>query len=501
MLRFAVHDTSGAGPEFSLEGVMLFDQEDLVVPGTVEFVDGHVECRRHGSRAVGLGLLFDTGSSGKLSLQTCLLPDRNEPYRLLVELARHRIAIFLVKSEEWQMLDLSDDHPAMQLWESARQHLTRALVTRDPVVADEQAMTALNMGIEASERLAMAHAEILLHRRYASRAASKTSLGVRVHSRQQGATLKELVGAHFDLLTIPMRWAELQPKPGSYDWSQVDAWLAWAQDSGKKVIAGPLVDLNPGGLPNWLIQKKVSSEELGDLAYGHVEQVVHRYGDAIGMYCTTSGLNTNSVMQLSRKQMIDIERSLAVLVRQGRRGRKVMIELSQPYGEFLFRNDKALSPFVYIEQLIQEGIRIDAIGLRLLFGGKGEGMAARDFMQIARLLDRFFLLERPLVLTNVGVPAEQPDQGGGWWMKPWTPKQQASWASRLFPLALSRPYIESVQWTDLYDHESTSLDSGGMIDSRGTPRPVLQKLLAMRNKLLKPLGPLSLPRKEDQSTT
>ncbi len=479
---------------------MLFDQEDLVVPGTVQLVDGQIECTRSGNRAVGLGLLFDTGPSGKLSLQTCLLPDRKEPYRLMVELARHRIAIFLAKSEEWQMLDLSDDHPAMQLWESARQHLTKALVTRNPIVADEEAMSALNKGIEASERLAMAHAEILLHRRFAVRPASRTSLGSRVHPGQQGDALKELVDTHFDLITIPMSWGRLQPSPGKYDWSEIDAWMAWAQDTGTKVLAGPLVDLNSGGLPGWFAEKKISPDQIGDLAYDHVEQVLHRYGDVVGMYCTTSGVNTNSVMQLSRKQMVDMERSLAVLVRQGRRGRRVMIELSQPYGEFLFRNEKALSPFIYIEQLIQEGIRLDAIGLKLLCGGDRAGMATRDFMQIARLLDRFFLFERPLVLTNVGVPGEPLGPGGGWWMKPWSPEQQASWASRLLPLALSRPYVESVQWTDLYDHEGTSLASSGLIDPKGSPRPVFKKLLALRKRLMAPIGPLTLPRKEDPSS-
>ena len=174
-----------------------------------------------------------------------------------------------------------------------------------------------------------------------------------------------------------------------------------------------------------------------------------------------------------------------------------MIELSQPFGEYLFRNTEALAPFIYVEQLIQEGIRLDAIGLRLLFGSDREGMATRDFMQVSRLLDRFFLLERPVVLTNVGVPAESPGHEGGWWMCPWSPEQQASWASRLLPLALSKPYVESVLWTDLYDHDEGSLPYGGMIDSKGVPRPVFQKLLAMRKRLLEPLGHLKLPRKED----
>ena len=106
---------------------------------------------------------------GDLMLQTCLLPDRPEPYILAVELARHRIKMFIAKSEEWQMFDLSAEHPAMQLWEEARQLFTRSLTTHDPVKADGYARRSLKRSVDASERLALAHAEILLHRRYGQR--------------------------------------------------------------------------------------------------------------------------------------------------------------------------------------------------------------------------------------------------------------------------------------------------------------------------------------------
>ena len=492
MLRFAVHDEHGPATSWDLNAPLLLDQEDLVVPGTVRFRDGCIECKRAGSRAIGLGLLYDTGACGRLALQTCLLPDREEPYHLTVELARHRIAIFLAKSEEWQMLDLSEEHPAMALWESARQLLTKSLVAKDPGVAERHAREALVKGIEASERLAMAHAEILLHRRYQERPASSTTLGVRVHPVRHGSAIGDLLKKHFDLVVMPMQWPVLVPSKGRYDWEHTDRWMAWAQDNQVKVVAGPLVDLNAGGLPEWISS---DPERVSDLAYEHVERVVARYGDVIGMFCTTSGVNTNTACQFSRKQMISLERSLSVLVRQGRRGRRVMIELSQPFGEYLSTQDEALSPFVYLEQLAQEGIRLDAIGLRMLFGAASSGMEARDLMQIGRLLDRFFLLEMPVLLTNVGVPSEQVDAAGGWWYDSWSDERQAKWVSRLMPLALSRPYIESIFWTDLYDHESTLPVCSGLLNAQGKPKPALQRMLALRKRLREPLGPLQLPKK------
>jgi hypothetical protein len=495
MLRFAVHDEHGPALQWPLDQIALYDQEDVVVAGDVQFKNGCIECRRSGSRAVGLGLLFDTGACGKLALQTCLLPDRDTPYQLTVELARHRIAIFLAKCEEWQMLDLSEEHPAMVLWESARQLLTRALVAGDALVADAHAREALVKAIEASERLAMAHAEILLHRRYQTKPASSATFGVRLHPSKHSGALEELLQKQFDLISMPMRWSVLAPSKGVYDWKQTDTWMGWAQDNNIKIVAGPLIDLNPGALPGWVEAVAADPERVSDLAYEHVEQIVHRYGDLIGMFCTTSGINTNTTCRMNRRQMIALERSLAVLVRQGKRGRRVMIEISQPFGEYMYKDESAVPPFIYLEQLSQEGIRLDAIGLRLLLGEATRGMATRDLMQIGCLLDRFFLLERPVLLTNVGVPSEQVDPGGGWWHSPWSDTNQAKWASRLVHLALSRPYIESIFWTDLFDHEDTTPSSGGLLSVRGKPKPVLQKILSIRKRLQTPLGPLSLPRK------
>ena len=96
---------------------------DICIPN-FSMRNGVIECEASNLRALGLRLLFDTGACGSLALQTCLLPPRDAPYHLSVELARHRIATFLVKSEEWQMLDLSMDHPAMKQWEAARQTST-----------------------------------------------------------------------------------------------------------------------------------------------------------------------------------------------------------------------------------------------------------------------------------------------------------------------------------------------------------------------------------------
>ena len=149
MLQFAVFKDSAPASQWALNHARLLDRDDLVVPGEIDFKDGLINCNRRGVRPTALLLQYDAGEAGMLSLQTCLLPHREKPYILSVELARHRIAIFLAQAEVWQM-HLSQEHPAMVMVQSARQIFTRAMVTPDPAQADAYGFKALGLALKAS---------------------------------------------------------------------------------------------------------------------------------------------------------------------------------------------------------------------------------------------------------------------------------------------------------------------------------------------------------------
>jgi hypothetical protein len=490
MLRFAVFDADGPARAWPLVGAHLLGPEDLPVPGDVEFKKGHVVCRKQGNQTVSLCLQYDAGSVGTLMLQTCLLPERERPYTLAVELARHRIKSFLTKSEEWQILDLDGGHPAVAAWEKARQIFTQSLTTPDPLGRDRAARKALTLGIEATERLALTHAEILLHRRFGQRPASSTTLGVRVCPDRDTPALKQLVGKDFDLLMVPLTWRRLEVEEGKYDWDPVDRWIDWARSQGKPVVAGPLLDFSKQALPKWMYVWQHDYDTCRDLAYDHVERVVERYRSSVGMWNLASGINLNDNFQFSSEQMIDLVRMASLLVRHGGRAGRSMVEVVQPFGEDGARHAGAVPPITFIDRLVQEGIRIDAVGVQLLFGSSRRGRAARDLMQISSALDRYFFLELPVIVSAAGVPSATIDELGGWWLDRWSPQIQAKWSSRAFVIAMSKPYVESFFWADLYDHRRADVAAAALIDEQGRTKPVLQKLTAVRKRLRKPLGAL-----------
>ena len=62
--------------------------------------------------------------------------------------------------------------------------------------------------------------------------------------------------------------------------------------------------------------------------------------------------------------------------------------------------------------------------------------------------------------------------------------------SRVFAVAMSKPFIETLVWTDLYDHPQADLPAGGLVSADGRAKPVLQRLITTRKRLRKPLGPM-----------
>jgi len=497
MLRFAVYEDDGLSKEDPLLGAYVMGADDLAEPGKIAFKGDEIQCQKRGSRSTALCLQYDAGRMGVLMLQTCLLPDRNEPYILALELARHRIKFFITKSEEWQMFELSAEHPSIKLWEQARRRFTRALTAATPTEAAKAARQALIDAIEATELLAMAHAEILLHRRYAQRPASSTALSVRIWPSMASKPNQDNAAKEFDVVVIPMRWSELEKEEGNYDWSALDRTMQWAAGIGKPIIAGPLIDFSKDAVPNWLYVWQNDYDTCRDLVYDHVERLVKRYAEFVSIWNLSSGLNTNENFKLKFEQMIDLTRMASLRVKQERKNARVMIEVANPFGEHCANNRDSVPPVTFVDRVMQEGIRLNCIGIKVLLGRRDAGMSCRDLMQISNMLDRYFLLDVPVLLTAVGVPSEEIDARGGRWCEAFSDSLQARWATRIFAIALSKPFVESVTWADLFDHEHAELDKTGLMDANGKPKSALQRLVSVRRRLKKPLGALRLPGMQD----
>ena len=520
-----------AGP---LPGASIVGPDAVPVTGAAVAQPGLIRCEKTSSEAAALSIqvtldasalaslgpcLLPDGTAlrplGQLVLQTCLLPDRDRPYLLTLELARHRVMLILNKLEEWQAFESLAADPVMPVIEKAREAFTQALVALPRQAtpdddADRLALRALWIALEASERLALRQAQLDFgapaRARMHAQAADDLGAGQPVlHPTRAGLVLpqapavgvtisplvftdpaKDLAAKAADFITMPMRWLEMEPAEGEYAFARTDRWIEWAVRAAKiPVVAGPVIDFRPHAVPDWLYIWENDYDTLRELVYEHMKAVVTRYRRTVNRWTVCSGLHANRNFAFTFEQMIDLTRICVLVTRKLHPKAKVQVEIVEPWGEHHSADRRSLPPTLYAEMLAQASIQFDTLALRIQMGVPAPGLATRDLMAFSAMLDQYAALDRPIAITAAGVPAapidltDDENQGlsGGSWRQPWSNQAQADWASAFLAVALAKPFVQSVCWQELADPTaSAEMPRGGLADAAGAPRPVCERL-------------------------
>jgi len=546
MLRFVDFDLTHTDRTGPIPGAYLIGQDQVAIAGEVARENGVIHCEKTTPDAAALALQVDLGRDqlamiddspsesgielsplGTLVLQTCLLPERERPYPLVLELARHRIMLVLQRLEHWQAFEHAEGTDAMEMFYEARRRFVDALASAHATIEPgsepaRSALRALWLGIESAERLTALQARHDLSERLSGRlyerlgdeSDDRATAQPVLHPSRGGVVLphKPLVGTlvspgvfsesttdavarSCDFLTVPMRWREMEPAEGVYDFSRTDRWIEWAIRTAKiPVVAGPLIDFRAVSAPDWLYIWENDYETLRELVYEHIKTLVTRYRRTVTRWTVCSGLHCGESFKLSFEQMMDLTRICVLVTRKLHPRAKIQIEITQPWGEYHTRDRASLPPLLYAEMLSQAGVQLDAFSVRLQMGSSRPGLQTRDLMTLSDLLDRYSMLDRPITVSSFGVPAatEPPGEGTtsdtgpppapGSWRRDWSDPTQADWLGAVGAIALSKPYIESVCWHELVDpSDRGEMPEGGLMRTVAEPRKSLSRLAALRD--------------------
>ncbi|MFK7759291.1 MAG: endo-1,4-beta-xylanase [Phycisphaerales bacterium] len=543
MLRFVSPDPTPPTTDL-LAGAYLVGKDNVAITGEVTVRDGIILCERGSTEAAAIAVQLDLSQErldqiqgdltiegvtlnplGTWTLQTCLLPPREHPYLLVLELARHRIMTFMTKLEDWQAIESAEGTLPMRLLEEARRSFMQALVAKHESIqpdsqASKHALRALWIALEASERLALLqahrdfpvrtdgtmyesmdpdHADIaskkpILHPgRGGVILPLKPAIGTVVSPNVFAPVTHDAITRSCDFITVPMRWNEMEPAEGEYSYQKTDRWIEWAIRTARlPVVAGPLIDFRAISVPDWLYIWENDYDTLRELVYEHIKTLVTRYRRTVTRWTVCSGLHCGEHFKLSFEQMMDLTRISVLVTRKLHPRAKIQVEITQPWGEYHTRDRSSLPPLLYAEMLSQAGIQIDAFSLRIQMGSYRSGLQSRDLMAFSAMLDQYAMLDRPITISSFGVPSSKiaprdelpttPDSGQ--WRRPWDDALQADWLSAYGAVALSKPYIESVCWHELADTSgATDMRTGGLMDIKGLGRPSLDRLSDLRTAI------------------
>jgi hypothetical protein len=491
-IKFEIYREGQRLTQFNPVTPMAVGPESVPMPADISFRDGLLIVNRNEDHALGLALMWEVAGIGNLHLETTRLIPRDRPYNLNVELARCRLMKIVQKQEDWNLFDFPKAEKFFQRFKDSQNLLCDALGKLDqPSEAAKLADESLAISIDLSEQLAAFHCDLLINRRKASVGFVKHIFGCKVDPVIQNQKYKDTLTSQFDYAVLPLRWKQLQAQEHTFDASPVDEWMELLSRKRMPIIAGPIIDLTDGEVPDWMYIWEHDFDTLRDLAYEYVQKVVTRYRKAVSVWNVCAGLHTNEVFTLSFEQVIELTRLLVAQVKTLLPQAKTLVTIKYPFGEYHARSRASVPPMLYAEMVAQGGINFEAFGLELEMGVPVSGMYDRDLFQFSSMLDKFSTLGRPVFLTGLNVPSRgTPDpadrsegkldpSAAGYWKRPWDGDLQAEWLVAAYRMALSKPYVESIAWSNLADISPT-LPGGGLLDDMLKPKPSFIKLQEMR---------------------
>ncbi|HLW67625.1 MAG TPA: endo-1,4-beta-xylanase [Gemmataceae bacterium] len=459
-------------------------------PTSVEVEPRRLLLRRSLDESGYLQVPWQIEGMGRLMSTTATLMERAEPYSLPLELARGKINQVRNTLGEWNSLGFTLKPDLADQFRLAHAHFCKAVSLHPSAEADSLAQAALADVHRLIDRMAPSFTDYLFQLRQQRVPRLDTSFGCRLQSLP---TDSGAMAASFNTICVNMNWRAIEPHEAEYRWDETDALLQWAKGEQIPVVAGPLIDFSPSGLPDWLWLWEQELPNLANFMCDYVETAIARYRGQVRRWQLTSAANFSSVLSLSEDEMLWLTARLAEAAMQIAPDIELVVGVSQPWGEYLAREEHTYLPLVFLDTLLRAGLRLAALDLEIAMGIDPRGSYCRDLLEISRLLDSFAVLGTPLHVslsfpsasdTDANAESEQ-EPTAGYWHNGFTPETQRAWAVAVAAMAAVKPYVQGVYWGHLSDAEPHRFPNCGLLDLAGQPKPALEGLRLVREAHLR----------------
>ncbi len=481
-MKFQVFKNGNIFENFTLSGAYLFGGDGIGIRRSeITFKDGFINCKKVNLETAGLALLWPIEGFGKVMLPTTCLPERERPYNLNVEIARAKLMQIVNKREDWSFFNSMKG--MSELSEEAHDFFIKAIQNiSDPPEASKLADEALSRAVLLSEKLAIKQAQLLFHTRMKSHGFGRGCFSCRIDPMEidNPMYIEKLLDL-FGSVTIPINWAEIESEKGIYNFSKIDVCMETLAKKKLTISTGPLLCFKEEYLPKWLLNGSNSFEKIRETAYHFITEIVSRYSNIVRVWYAISGLNAFNHFGFRFEQILEMTRAANMAVKQASDRALKIIEISNPWGEYYTTALNSIPPLVYMDMVVQSGINFDAFGLQVRFGKDQAGMHIRDMLQISAILDMFAPIAKPIYITTVEVPSQNGegennvDQAGIWHDK-WNQPLQAKWIRQFFQIALSKPFVNSVSYSNLMDTEESVIANSGLLTAQLEPKESYQAL-------------------------
>jgi hypothetical protein len=451
---------------------------------------GELVLERLASDSGNLHIPWDVEGFGQVALSTATLMERPEAYYLPLELARGKIGQVRSQMAEWEMGGLGVSRPVHEKVDEALGYFAQAaVVEHDSEQSVRLADEAVRAALEAANLLAACYADQVL----GERPSASQKLGTLLAADLGRPPLDEQTGREvaraFNGANVPLAWRDVETSEGHYYWDTSDRQVEWAKKAGLTRSAGPLLQLDPQTLPDWLALYENDFESVVLFASEFLKAAVTRYRDQISVWQCAGRINTADVLSLTEEEKVRLAARAVELTRALDPDKPILVSFDQPWAEYLSRREMDFPPLHIADALVRADLGLSGVMLEINVGYHPGGTLLRDPVEFSRQLDYWNLLGVPLFISLAVPSASDADplarRRTGVRAGDWTPENQLVWVSRFVPLLLAKPYVHGIVWNQLCDFEPHDFPHGGLFDLRRRPKPALSRLAAIRQTYLR----------------
>ncbi len=420
---------------------------------------------------------------------TATLAERAAPFDLAVELARGKLNDVKNQLADWRQMGLAVPADLERDLDEARKTFARAATSQDrPEASSAAAAMTLRHTFSAAHRLVEAYTAQVLKKRLDLSPKLPSMLACGLEGNPKAQPWGTFVSEAFNAGRIRCHWAALAPDEGRYRWEEADAQLHWCRRRRLTPSAGPLLDLRPGALPDWLWLWQGDYDEIQSQALDLVRHALTRYRGKVNTWHLIHRPASGDVLGMSEEEQIRLTARVIQAARQADPDAQLVIDLDRPWAEWMAAGRFQLGPLHLADSLARADLGLGGIGLEIAPGFGDRGSHLRDLFEFSRLLDLYALVNLPLHISfafpsradNDPLADESVRVETSQWPRPPDESLQREWASEWISLAAAKPFVRSVTWLQPSDAERHVFPHAGLFRRDGTPKPAADWLRDFR---------------------
>lgn len=429
-------------------------------------------------------------SIGELIVGTATLREREKPYLLEVELARGKLNQVRNQIAEWQAIGLQvPERLASRVREATQWFAKAATNQHESTICLEASDKSLLSSLEAAQILTTCYAEQALAARHRQDPKLNTLLAANLGHAPLSDFVARLYLTTFNAAVVPFNWRTVEARERSYDWAASDKQIEWCKSNKLKVIGGPLLHIDPTGVPDWMAIWENAFDNILTLVSDYIETVVKRYKGKVNIWECAAGANIDGTLSLTEEQRLRLAVKAIELTRQHDPEAECLLRVDQPWAEYMTSGMYDLSPIHFADALARADLGLAGVNLEINIGYLPKGSSLRDPLEFSRLLDLWAYLGLPLYVTLTVPSGDGPDTKalkadarptagavpGGW-----SVAAQRQWVERLLPLILAKRSVYGIIWNQLSDADTHSFAYGGLFNGENRPKPAQATLAAIK---------------------